>query len=232
MTTTIMGRCGRTGQLGIAIATGTLAAGGLHFYKIATGVGIVAHQSAGDFDMARLGFRLLEMGFSPDKILTELETSDPYPEYRQIGVLDRSGLGAAFSGQKSNPWSGHVVGENFVAMGNSVTSDKVVSAMGTAFEKHADQELDERLLRSLEAERDAGGQPQGQRSSVLVVYDREHYPLMDLRADAHAEPVGELRRVHAMYKPYIPLYYHLRPKRPDIAPSQAEWIASLKPPAR
>ena len=90
MTTTIMGRCARTGQLGIALATGTLAAGGLHFYKIATGVGIVAHQSAGDFDMARLGFRLLEMGFSPGKILSELETSDPYPEYRQIGVLDRS----------------------------------------------------------------------------------------------------------------------------------------------
>ena len=55
---------------------------------------------------------------------------------------------------------------------------------------------------------------------------------MDLRADAHAEPVGELRRVHGQYKPYVPLYYHLRPKRPDIVPSQAEWIASLKPPAR
>ena len=88
------------------------------------------------------------MGFSPGRILSELETSDPYPEYRQIGVLDRSGLGAASSGQKSNPWSGHVVGENFVAMGNSVVSEKVVSAMAAAFERDHDQELDEERQRA------------------------------------------------------------------------------------
>jgi hypothetical protein len=46
---------------------------------------------------------------------------------------------------------------------------------------------------------------------------------MNVRADAHDEPVGELRRIHALYKPYVPLYYHLRPKRPDIAPSQLDW---------
>src|SRR5262249_57982133 len=95
----------------------------------------------------------------------------------------------------------------------------------------ADLALDERLLLALEAERDAGGQPQGQRSSFLVVHDREHYPLIDVRADAHVEPVGELRRIHALYKPYVPLYYHLRPKRPDIAPSQLEWDASNAPTA-
>lgn len=60
-------------------------------------------------------------------------------------------------------------------------------------------------------------------------FDREHYPILDLRVDAHAEPIGELRRIHALYKPYIPLYYHLRPKRPDIAPSQAEWVSRSRP---
>jgi uncharacterized Ntn-hydrolase superfamily protein len=98
--------------------------------------------------------------------------------------------------------------------------------MANAFEASAGQELDERLLRALEAERDAGGQPQGQRSSFLVLHDREHYPLMDLRVDAHDEPIGELRRLHTLYKPYVPLYYYLRPNRPDIAPSQAEWISN------
>jgi uncharacterized Ntn-hydrolase superfamily protein len=226
MTTTIMGRCPLTNRLGIALATNTLASGGLRFYHIDPAVGIIAHQASGNFDLARLGFRLLAAGFSPEKILADLAASDRYADYRQIGVLDRSGLGAASTGGKPQPWSGHLVGENYVAMANSATREAVVQAMAAAFERHREQELDERLLRALEAERDAGGQPQGQRSSFLVVYDREHYPLMDLRVDAHPEPVGELRRVHALYKPYVPLYYELRPRRPDIAPSQAEWMAT------
>jgi uncharacterized Ntn-hydrolase superfamily protein len=108
-------------------------------------------------------------------------------------------------------------------MVNSATSERVLQALAKTFQQSPDLDLDERLLRALEAERDAGGQPQGQRSSFLVVHDREHYPLMNVRADAHDEPVGELRRIHALYKPYVPLYYHLRPKRPDIAPSQLDW---------
>ena len=203
MTTTIMGRCPLTNRLGIALATNTLASGGLRFYHIDPEVGIIAHQAAGNFDLARLGFRLLAAGFSPEKILSDLAATD-----------------------RLQPWSGHIVGENYVAMVNSATREVVVQAMARAFEQNSDQELDERLLRGLEAERDAGGQPQGQRSSFLVVHDREHYPLMDLRVDAHPEPVGELRRIHALYKPYIPLYYELRPKRPDIAPSQPQWMAT------
>jgi uncharacterized Ntn-hydrolase superfamily protein len=223
MTTTIMGRCPRTGQLGIAAATHTLAAGGLHFYHVQPHAGIIAHQSAGDFDLARLGLRLLETGFSPEKIIADLAVSDSHPDYRQVGVLDRAGNAAASTGGKAHPWSGHLIGENFVGMVNSATSERVLQAMAKTFQQYEDLELDERLLRALEAERDAGGQPQGQRSSFLVVHDREHYPLVNVRADAHDEPVGELRRIHTLYKPYVPLYYHLRPKRPDIAPSQLDW---------
>ena len=229
MTTTIMGRCERTNRLGVALATNTLASGGLRFYH-AKPVGIVAHQAAGDFDLALLGFRLLEMGYASDKIIADLAASDRYPEYRQVGVLERTGAGAASTGSKAQPWSGHIVGENHVAMVNSASSEAVLQAMADAFTRAPDEELDERLLRALEAERDAGGQPQGQRSSFIVTFDREHYPILDLRVDAHAEPIGELRRIHALYKPYIPLYYHLRPKRPDIAPSQVEWVSRARPP--
>jgi len=103
------------------LATNTLASGGLRFYHIKP-IGIVAHQSAGDFDLALLGFRLLEMGFSPDRIIGDLAASDRYPEYRQIGVLDRTGAAAASTGNKAHPWSGHIVGENYVAMVNSASN--------------------------------------------------------------------------------------------------------------
>ena len=87
---------------------------------------------------------MLATGFSPEKILADLAASDRYADYRQIGVLDRSGLGAASTGGKPQPWSGHLVGENYVAMANSATREAVVHAMAAAFEQHREQELDER----------------------------------------------------------------------------------------
>src|SRR4029077_15168128 len=108
--------------------------------------GIIAHQSAGDFDMARLGLRLLETGFSPEKILADLTASDRHSDYRQIGVLDRAGNPAASTGGKAHPWSGHIVGENFVAMVNSATSERVLQALARTFQQSADLDLDERLL--------------------------------------------------------------------------------------
>ncbi|RUA31229.1 MAG: hypothetical protein DSY78_06910, partial [Chloroflexi bacterium] len=88
--------------------------------------------------------------------------------------------------------------------------------------------LEERLLRSIEAGRDAGGQPEGQRSAALIVYRvEESYPWMDLRVDAHDEPVGELRRVYELYQPMADYYYYLRPQDPANTPTQQEWVAKL-----
>ena len=48
---------------------------------------------------------------------------------------------------------------------------------------------------------------------------------MDLRGDAHDEPVGELRRVYELYQPMADYYYYLRPQDPTNTPTQQEWIA-------
>src|SRR5262249_11652084 len=116
MTTTIMGRCARTNQLGIALATNTLASGGLRFYQIEPGVALIAPQASGNFARARLGMRLLAHGFSPEKVLAALASSDRFADYRQVGVVDRYGLAAASTGGKPVPWSGHQVGDNYVSM--------------------------------------------------------------------------------------------------------------------
>src|ERR1051326_8848159 len=52
----------------------------------------------------------------------------------------------------------------------------------------------------LEAGRAAGGDRRGRRSAALLVFGDDDYPRVDLRADEHAEPVAELRRVYEVAK--------------------------------
>jgi uncharacterized Ntn-hydrolase superfamily protein len=83
-----------------------------------------------------------------------------------------------------------------------------------------------RLLRSLEAGKAAGGQPDGETSSGLFVVDREPYAMVDLRVDLHPTPVAELRRLADAYFPLV-AYYNLRPRDPSVPPA-AEWLAAQK----
>jgi uncharacterized Ntn-hydrolase superfamily protein len=77
-------------------------------------------------------------------------------------------------------------------------------------------------MRAVEAGRDAGGQPNGQRSAGILVYDWDIFPRVDLRADYNDEPIGELRYLLEIYKPLIP-YYATRPSDPTIG-SYDEWL--------
>ena len=47
------------------------------------------------------------------------------------------------------------------------------------------------------------------------MYERQDYPLVDLRVDAHHKPIEQLRRLYGLYEPFIPIYYQLRAKEPD-----------------
>ena len=79
-------------------------------------------------------------------------------------------------------------------------------AMAKAFEDGTDQALAERLVRAVEAGRDAGGQPEGQNSAALLVYGDQPFPVVDLRVDLHDEPEAELRRLWDWFSPMVPYY--------------------------
>jgi uncharacterized Ntn-hydrolase superfamily protein len=78
--------------------------------------------------------------------------------------------------------------------------------MAKAFEDGTDQVLAERLVRAVEAGRDAGGQPEGQNSAALLVYGDQPFPVVDLRVDLHDEPEAELRRLWDWFSPMVPYY--------------------------
>ncbi|MEO7729183.1 MAG: DUF1028 domain-containing protein [Burkholderiales bacterium] len=227
MTFAISARCPRTGRFGVAISTRPMAVAARCPF-IAPGVGVVVTMATTDPRLGPLGLNLLRLGYSAQRVLDEIAASDPKIDWRQVSVIDRDGNAVARTGGKNNPWAGAIIKPNLVAMGNNLTSERTATAMAAAFEADPAQELEERLMCALEAGRDAGGQNGGQQSAGLLSYDREIYAYADLRVDLHAEPIGELRRLYAVYGPQAP-YWYQRPARPDDFPRRAEdWVTAQR----
>ena len=227
MTYTIIGSCGRTGDLGIGIATYSLAVGATCPW-FAPGRGALATQAFTNPDLGPAGVDLLEAGREPNEVLAELRLIDAEFEYRQVGVIARSGRGAAHSGEMIRQWGGHVIEDGVVAMGNGLAGAGVIDAMAAAFAENEPLELGERLMGALEAGRDAGGQTPSpgvhlpERSAVLLVYGVGPVALKDLRVDLHDDAVDELRRTFDMYSKYAP-YYAQRHHDPSRLPPQEVW---------
>ncbi len=200
MTFSIVGRCARTGRLGVAVSTKVPAVGMLCPFA-RPGVGAIATQSFVNPYLGLDGLDLLAQGSSAQETLDRLVADDPGREVRQLGVVDRAGRSAAFSGRECVGWFGHQTGADFAAQGNMLVGAATVDALAATFAAHPAEELPERLVRALEAGQAAGGDKRGRQSAALYVVDRETaYAYLDLRVDEHPDPVAELRRVFEVAK--------------------------------
>jgi uncharacterized Ntn-hydrolase superfamily protein len=231
MTYTVLGRCQRTGRVGIGIATFSITVG-RYCYGVKSNAGVTVSQAFANERNNALALRLLTQGFTAQSVLQQLMENDPYAQYRQIGVIDRSGMAVAHTGPHTRGWSGHVVGENYVAFGNGLVGPEVADAIARGFLAEPDADLEHRLLMGIEAGRDAGGQGtrerhKAERSSALRVYSTDTFADIDLRVDLHATAVEELRRVWTEYKQYEP-YYRDRERNPSSAKGQEEFMKTLR----
>lgn len=193
-TFSIVARCARSGELGVAVSTKVPAVGSLCPFARSR-VGAVSTQA---WVNPYLGPRVLETlgsGLAADAALERVLESESDREMRQIGVVDAAGRAAAFTGSETDPWTGHFVGPDCAVQGNMLVGEETLLAMRDAFGRSGSEALAERLLRALEAGQAAGGDRRGRQSAALLVVGEEDYPLVDLRVDENADPVRELRRV-------------------------------------
>lgn len=218
----ISARCADTGKYGVAISTRPIGVGSRCPF-VAPGLGVVVTMAVTDPRLGPFGLNLLRLGYSAQRALDEIAASDPHIEYRQISVIDRDGNAVSRTGGENKDWSGAFCEPGMVAMGNGLVSERTAGDMTASFRNTAGDALEARLMTALEAGRDAGGQHGGQHSAALVVYRDQPYPLVDLRVDEHAEPIGELRRVFDLYRPQI-RYYETRPWQPGTLGSVDDWV--------
>jgi len=220
MTFTVIAHCERTGKAGFCQATSTPAVG-WRCTDVVPGRGVVSVQAHGDYRLLQRAIRLLHDGCQPDEVLREVQAADAYAPYRQIAILDFAGRVAVATGPKARAWAGEIVGNRYVVSGNVLVGQQVLQAMEEAFVRSGSEELEERLLRAVEAGRDAGGQPEGQTSCALVVYAEHAFPIVNLRVDVALEPVGEMRRILDWFKPLIPYYVSRTLDPSSVAPKKA-----------
>ena len=231
MTYTVLGRCHRTGRVGIGIATFSITVG-RYCYGVKSNAGVTVSQAFANERNNALALRLLTQGFTARSVLQQLMENDAYAEYRQIGVIDRSGMAVAHTGPHTRGWSSHVTAENCVAFGNGLVGQEVVDAIAGGFQAEPDADLEHRLLMGIEAGRDAGGQGtrerhKAERSAALRVYSTDTFADIDLRVDLHETAVEELRRVWTEYKQYE-AYYRDRERNPRGAKGQEEFMKTLR----
>jgi uncharacterized Ntn-hydrolase superfamily protein len=230
MTYTILGRCAKTGRVGIGIATFSITVG-RYAHCAQSNVGVTMSQAFANENNNAIALRLLNQGFSANAVLDHLKANDAYYTFRQIGVIDRTGAVATYTGPGVRGWAGEVAGDNYIATGNGLVGRHVVDAIAKGFLAEPDADLEHRLLMGIEHGRDAGGQGtaeehKAERSSALLVYSRHIYPDIDLRVDLHDTAVEELRRIYVEYKQYEAYYRH-RGEHPRGAVSQEAFMKTI-----
>jgi uncharacterized Ntn-hydrolase superfamily protein len=215
MTFSIVARCERTGQIGVAATTALQAVGKLACHAIAN-VGAIESQALLNPYLAYDGLRLLEQGVSAQDALDRVLAGDPDVNSRQVGVIDNRGRTAAWTGPETIKWSGQLDGRGFSAQGNRLAGPQVLERVVKTMHETEHLDLAERLTLALQAGEEVGGDTKGERSVNVLVFGSEEYPLCDIRIDDHDHPMQELRRLFKLYQDQILPNVLKIPKRSDI----------------
>ncbi|MEJ2411537.1 MAG: DUF1028 domain-containing protein [Anaerolineales bacterium] len=188
-------------EWGVAVQSKFLAAAAVVSWARAK-AGAVATQSFANVTYGFRGLDLMEAGMSAEETIQALIKEDPDKDQRQVGMVDKDGQAAAFTGDGCYDWAGHVIGEGFSCQGNILVPG-TVQAMAERFEqvRGRDGELADWLVLALEAGQEVGGDKRGrQAAGVLVVrqnggYGGDNDRYLDLRVDDHPYPILKLKQL-------------------------------------
>lgn len=218
MTFSISARCARTGVFGIAVSSSSpcVAARCAH---ARAGVGVVASQNITDPRLGRTGLDLMERGLSAPEALERLKADTEHLEYRQLALVDRAGRTAAFSGARTLGKHRAAEADDVIAAGNLLSNERIPERMVEAFREGAGAPLGDRLLASMRAALDAGGEEGPVHSAGMLLVREVPWPVADLRVDwSDDDPIRELERLWERWKPELEAYV-LRALDPSRAPS-------------
>ena len=213
MTFSVVGRQGDA--VGVAVASKFLAVGSA-VPAAEAGVGAVATQSYANLAYRPDGLAMMRAGRSATETLEALTEADEERDQRQAGIVDAGGRSATFTGSGCHDWAGGRAGDDYAIQGNILTGPEVVDAMVRAWKEWqtwqgsaGEGDLADRLLATLAAGDEAGGDRRGRQSAALLVvrpgagYGGQGDVEVDLRADEHPAPVGELRRMLDLHRLYF-----------------------------
>ena len=195
-----------TGQFGVAVQSHWFSVGALVPWAKA-GVGAVATQSFVKVEYGPEGIALMEAGKSAKEALNQLISKDSGQAVRQVAMIDNKGSVAAYTGENCIYAAGHKIGKNYSVQANLMEKETVWDAMAKAFE-NAEGPLATRMMASLEAAENEGGDIRGKQSAAMLIVTGQPTGLpwedivMDIRVDDSRYPLKELKRLIRIHTAY------------------------------
>lgn len=186
MTFSILVRTGET--LGVGVVSGSVGVG-CRVPWIKKGVGAIATQGYTRTAYGRGGLELLDQGEDPESALKKLRERDPTPDKRQVAILDSRGKYSIFTGGSCPDEKGAEIKKNCVCIGNYLKTNETLSKMASSFLESDESPL-RRILKAMEAGRDAGGDKRGNRTAAIVVKGSEN---LKISVDESKSPVRDLK---------------------------------------
>ena len=141
-----------TGEVGSAGAS--CIAGSIIISDIHPGTGVIHTQALWNAINQDSASILMDNGNSPEEIISWLINNDAEnnPSVRQYGIIDLvdGGRGAAYTGENCYNYKNHIVGQNYVILGNILLGQDILDTMETTFVNQYGT-LEEKLISSLMA---------------------------------------------------------------------------------
>lgn len=218
MTFSILGRCPKTGMLGMAVSSSSPCVAARCAHGRA-GVGVVASQNITDPSLGPKGLDLLAGGKDAASALAGLLEDYPTAAYRQLGIIDAHGGKAWHSGEKTLGTHAAAEGAHCLALGNLLAHDAVPQAMVAGFEADDGESLADHLIAAMGAALEAGGEEGPVHSAGLILVEEVSWPVADLRIDWTAgDPIAELAGLWQLWQPQLRDYV-TRALDPSSAPA-------------
>jgi uncharacterized Ntn-hydrolase superfamily protein len=217
MTFSLLGRCGRSGRLGMVVSSSSPAVAA-RCAHVRPRIGVASSQNVTDPRLGSLLLDELAAGRDARGAVDAVVAGAVHVEHRQLLVLDGDGDGAVYTGAAALGINGDRLAPGCVAAGNLLADESVLDALTETFTGNAELELGDRLIAALRAASDAGGEAGPVHSAGLVMTGEVVWPIADLRVDWHDDPIEELAAVWDVYRPQLDDYI-ARALDPSAAPA-------------
>lgn len=233
-TYSIVARDQKTGEMAVGVQS--------HWFSVGTavswaeaGVGAVATQSFVNKSFGLRGLALMKKGKTAQQALDALLSTDEGREVRQVAIVDSKGNVAVHTGANCIEFAGDIKGEQFSVQANMMLTDKVPAAMARSYRENLNLPLAERVLATLQAAQDAGGDIRGKQSAAILVVpaksDNEPWNerTVDLRVDDHENPLQEMERLLKVHRAYEHMNEgDLAVEKNDMKKAMEEYNAAMK----
>jgi len=176
-------------HMGVAVASGSTFVGD-RVPHARPSVGMIATQAYTNVSYGFEGLALLAKGLAPLAVLDALLKEDAQKNLRQVAIMNFKKEKAVFTGANVPEWCSEVIADDYIVVGNLLSSKKVAISIARQFE-NSSGDLAWRLAEALTAGSKSGGDKRGEKSAALIVVDSEKVKV-EIKVDAHENPIETL----------------------------------------